>query len=282
VRVSYIGYPDTTGLPTIDYRITEAWLDPFESSQGGIAAPAVACSPESQAGTPVPQETQGAPADACHTERLLRLPRCCWSYAPGEDLPAVGALPAGSTGVFTFGVMNRLVKVTRRMMELWARILSAVPKSRLMVLVAHGVDAEASVRERFLAAGITPARLAFVTHRPRREYLDLFNEVDLGLDTFPYAGMTTTCDALWMGVPTVTLTGQTHVSRTGVSLLSAVGLPDLIARTPEAYVSAAATLAADLPKLAALRAGLRERAAGSPLGDGAGLAAAIEVAYREM
>jgi len=260
VQVTYIGYPDTTGLQTIDYRITDEWHDPFDSAQD--APPGV--------------------SEAYHTEELVRLPRCCWSYAPGEDLPAVGALPAASTGVITFGVMNRLVKVTRQMTELWRRILAVVPHSRLMVLVARGVEAEPSVRERFTKAGIDAGRLLLVPQRPRREYLELLNQVDVGLDTFPYAGMTTTCDALWMGVPTVTLAGQTHVSRTGVSLLSAVGLPELIARTPEQYVEIAVGLASDLPRLAALRAGLRERVGRSPLGDGAGLAAAIEAAYREM
>jgi len=260
VQVSYLGYPDTTGVRTIDYRITDEWHDPFDSAQ------------DAPPGT----------SEAYHTEELIRLPRSCWSYVPGDDLPPAGGLPAASTGGITFGVMNRLVKVTPRMMALWGRILAAVPHSRLMVLVARGVEAEPSVCERFGAAGIDTGRLVFVAHRPRREYLELFNQVDVGLDTLPYAGMTTTCDGLWMGVPTVTLAGQAHVSRTGVSLLSAVGLPELIARTQEQYIETAVGLASDLPRLAALRARLREQVERSALADGAGLAAAIEAAYRDM
>ena len=252
VQVSYLGYPDTTGLPTIDYRITDEWHDPPGMSE------------------------------AYHTEELVRLPRCCWSYGPGKDLPTVGALAADSSGVFTFGIMSRLVKVTPRMMGLWARILTAVPSSRLMVLVARGVETEPSVRERFTAAGVGADRLAFLAHRPRREYLELFGQVDLALDTFPYCGMTTTSDALWMGVPTVTLSGQTHVSRTGVSILHAVGLAELVAQTADEYVDIAVALARDVPRLRELRAGMRERVRASDLSNGTGLAAAIETAFRQM
>jgi protein O-GlcNAc transferase len=260
VQVSYIGYPDTTGLPTIDYRITDEWHDPIDPAQG---------------------QPRGM-TDALHTERLVRLPRCCWAYEPGEDLPAVNRLPAQTTGRVTFGVMNRLVKVTPRMIGLWSRILSAVPDSRLLVLVAPGCELEPTVRERFVEAGIDSQRLVLVPQRPRRAYLELFNQVDVALDPFPYAGMTTTCDALWMGVPTITLAGNTHVSRTGVSLLSAVGLPELIARSPDEYVDIAVRLESDLNRLALLRSGLRDRVTQSSLFDGAGLARAVEAAFREM
>jgi protein O-GlcNAc transferase len=172
--------------------------------------------------------------------------------------------------------------VTPKMIAVWARILSLVPASRLLVLVAQGAEREPSVRARFTNAGIDTGRLLLVAQRPRREYLDLFTQVDVGLDTFPYAGMTTTCDGLWMGVPTVTLAGKTHVSRTGASLMTAVGLAELIAATPEEYVEIAVRLAGDLPRLSGVRAELRERVRRSSLNDGAGLAAAVETGYRWM
>ncbi len=330
VQATYIGYPNTTGLRTMDFRITDAWHDghdePRPSGSGRIHRLAHArgsvgigprCGPYAEARAPLqcrrcphrrtrrPKPPVRAPAalhspdllpltllaatgightgtDAFHTERLVRLPRCCWAYAPGDDLPAAAPLPAEATGQITFGVMNRLVKVTPRMIELWSRILAAVAGSRLLVLVPQGCEADPSVSKLFTDLRVDTKRLHLVPRRQRREYLELFNQIDIALDTSPYAGMTTTCDALWMGVPTVTLAGHTHASRTGVSLLNAVGLPELIARTQQEYIGAATALAADLPKLAALRAGLRERVARSPLADGAGLAAAIEAAYREM
>jgi predicted O-linked N-acetylglucosamine transferase (SPINDLY family) len=178
-------------------------------------------------------------------------------------------------------MLNRLTKVMPRMIRLWADILDRVPGSRLAVLGPHGLS-EANVRAVFARGGIDPARVDVLPPRPRRGYLEHFARIDVLLDPFPYHGMTTTCDGLWMGVPAVTLAGDRHVSTVGVSLLSAVGLPELVAHTPEQYVEVAARLASDLPALAAVRSTLRERTAASPLCDPARVARALEAAYRRM
>jgi predicted O-linked N-acetylglucosamine transferase (SPINDLY family) len=151
-----------------------------------------------------------------------------------------------------------------------------------MVLAARGAEAEPGLIDLFAAGGIDPARVTLVGRRPRRDYLRLYHEADIALDTFPYAGHTTTLDALWMGVPTVTLARRTHVARAGLSVLSAVGLAECVAYTTEQYVDVAARLASDLPRLAELRRGLRQRVTDSPLADARGLAGKLEAAFREM
>jgi tetratricopeptide (TPR) repeat protein len=217
-----------------------------------------------------------------HTEQLVRLPGCCWAYDAGDDPapPEVNELPALSSGRVTFAVFNRLIKATPQMARLWSRVLQRVPNSRLLVLDSPGAG-EASLRAALARLGLS-GDIGISARCPRAEYLGRYHEVDIALDTHPYAGVTTTCDATWMGVPTVTLAGNMHVSRSGVSLLSAVGLPELIAQSAEEYVEIAVRLASDLPRLAALRAGLRERMRQSPLCDGRRLAREIEAAYRDM
>lgn len=246
VQVSFLGYPNTTGVATIDYRITDAVQDP-------------------------PGET-----DAFHTERLIRLNRCCWAYRPDADSPDVNELPAPARGHVTFACLNKLVKVTPRMIALWARILSAVPRSRLMVLAG---GAGSSAADLFATGGIAPDRVQFVPRLPRDPYLRLYHGIDLALDTFPYNGHTTTCDALWMGVPTITLAGTTHVSRAGLNVLTRVGLAELAANDADAYVDAAVSLASDLPRLAAHRTRLREAMSGSVLTDGIGLTRSLEAQF---
>lgn len=253
VQVAYIGYPDTTGLATMDYKITDALHDP-------------------------PGMTE-----RYYTEKLVRLPECCWCYRPDDDAPAVNELPALASGHITFGVLNQLVKATPLVMKLWARVLEAVPGSRLMALVKGGAEQDPAVRRHFADGGIPLSRLVLVGRRPRRQYLELYHQVDVALDTFPFNGHTTTLEALWMGLPTVTLAGVTHCQRAGLSVLSAVGLAEgLVATTPEQYVELAVRLASDLPKLAEMRSGLRERMRRSPLCDGPRVARALEGAYRAM
>lgn len=251
IQVEYCGYPATTGIKAVDYRITDNEVDPPGMS------------------------------DAYYTEELFRVPGCCWCCEP-EDSPDVGPLPMAETGTVTFAVLNRLAKVRPRMIRLWAQILTATPRSRLMVLVARGAENDASIQQLFCDNGIPPERLELVGRRSRDEYLRLYLRADIALDTFPYLGTTTTCDALWMGVPTVTLEGQICVSRSGVSILRAVGAGDCVASSPEQYVDIALRLASQPTRLAELRAGLREQVRQSPLMAYEALTRNLEAAYRTM
>jgi predicted O-linked N-acetylglucosamine transferase (SPINDLY family) len=254
VQVTYIGYPHTTGMRAMDYRIVDAITDP-------------------------------PGADTTHTERLVRLSRPFLCYRPAADAPEVGALPADGAGHVTFCSFNALAKIRRPTVELWGRVLAAVPESR-MILKAPRLQDEAprgAIRGWFKEAGIAADRVEFVAGtKGFLEHLAVYGRADIGLDTFPYHGTTTTCEAMWMGVPVVTRAGGAHRSRVGVSLLTAVGLADLVAATPEEFVSKAAALAGDRERLRGLRAGFRERMRASALMDCAGLARAVEEAYRNM
>jgi len=248
VQATYMGYPNTTGLATVDWRITDAHADP-----------------------------PGA-TEAYHTERLFRLEGCGYSFQPPVGPPEVSALPALGSGEVMFGCLNRPMKLNARVARLWAELVRAVPGSRLLVLNEHGP----AVGELFARAGMPAGRLLVARPRPTHDYLSLYHGIDVALDPFPYGGMTTTCDALWMGVPVVTLAGPAAPSRAGVSLLHGVGHPEWVATIARKYVSIAASLASDLPRLADLRRTLRQRMAASPLCAGPGLARALEAAYRDM
>lgn len=250
VQVSFLGYPNTTGLTSMDYRLTDALHDPPEV------------------------------ADLYHSERLIRLAPCAWCYRPDDHDIAVNALSALSTGQITFGCLNRLSKATPGMLRLWAEILAAVPHSRLMILTATGAEDDAGLVATLTSQGISAHRTIRVGRRPRSAYLQLYSSIDIALDSFPYNGHTTTLDALWMGVPTVTLSGQTHASRAGGSVLSQVGLEHLIASTPIEYVKVATRLASDLRQLGELRHNLRQKMASSALRDEVGYARRIEAVYR--
>ncbi|MBI5780856.1 MAG: tetratricopeptide repeat protein, partial [Rhodocyclales bacterium] len=254
VQVSYLGYPNTTGLPAMDYRLTDEWADP-------------------------PGQ------EAFHTERLVRLPRGFLCYSPGNDTEAAGELPAPAAGHITFGSFNMLPKITPQAVAAWARILTALPGARLVLKNKSLSDPGAAERYVTLFAdqGIDSKRLELVSWLPsRQDHLAFYSRIDIALDTFPYNGTTTTCEALWMGVPVVALAGDRHAGRVGVSLLSRVGLTELIARTPEDYVRLAVDLANDTARLARLRVGLRERMKNSSLCDATGFNADLEQAYREM
>jgi predicted O-linked N-acetylglucosamine transferase (SPINDLY family) len=188
-------------------------------------------------------------------------------------------------GHITFGCFNNSAKISDDMLQLWARILQRVPNSRLLLKnFALGSPPLPERLNAFLAAqGIPTDRLELIPIQPLPlDHLRCYDRIDLALDTFPYHGTTTTCEALWMGVPVVTLAGHRHVSRVGASLLTNVGLTEFVTHSPDAYVEAAVAAARDLPRLAALRAGLRERMQRSPLMDGPRLARGIEAAYRTM
>jgi protein O-GlcNAc transferase len=253
VQASYLGYLGTTGLPAIDYYLTDARADP-----PGLT-------------------------EAHYQEQLVRLPGCGFCYLPGRAPEVSPEPPARQAGVVTFGSLNTLAKLSEEVLVLWARVLAAVPGSQLLLRTGAGRWAEEWVRATLAHRGIAPERVLLAGQMASRlEYLELYHAVDVGLDPFPYNGVTTTCDALWMGVPVVTLAGRTSVSRQGVRFLGSVGLDELIARTPEGYVRLAADVAGDLPRLSALHAGLRERMMRSPLTDAARFTSNLEAAYRGM
>ncbi len=257
VQVAWLGYPATTGLPQIGFRLTDALADP-------------------------PGETEHL-----HSEELVRLPRSflCYGAALSGDKPEVAPLPAPKAGRFTFGSFNRLAKVTPEMIALWAQILRRAPGSRLY-LKSFGLKDPATcalVAGRFAARGIGAERLRLEGFRDcLHDHLLAYHEVDLALDTFPYHGTTTSCEALRMGVPVVTLAGRTHVSRVGVSLMTHLSLPEFVTHTPEAYADIAVAWAGRQGELAKLRQGLRARFMLSPLGDAEGFARDFEAALLEL
>jgi predicted O-linked N-acetylglucosamine transferase (SPINDLY family) len=219
--------------------------------------------------------------ESCHSEQLWRLPQCAWCYQPAASPPIE---PRREVPI-TFGCFNNFAKVTEPMLRLWARILHQVPESRLLLKTwALGSEnAQQRVRRILGEAGIGAERLELRGFEPdRSDHLALYQRLDVALDTFPYHGTTMTCEAMWMGVPVVTLAGKTHASRVGVSLLSNIGLQEFIADSPEEYVRLAAGLAGDLPRLSDLRSTLRQRMEQSPLMDAPRFARDIESAYHAM
>jgi protein O-GlcNAc transferase len=252
VQVTYLGYPATTGLSAIDYRLVTADTDP-------------------------------PGAEAWHSERLYRLPRSMWCYRPLATRPAgAAATPARRSGHITFGAMNNLAKVSDGAVAAWSGILRAVPGSRLVMTGVPAGTAPRHLAARFAAHGVPPERLTLHDRLAQAEYYALLNGIDVALDPFPYNGTTTTCENLWMGVPVVTLTGASSVARSGYALLKCVGLESLAARDAGEYVAIAVALAADLARLDELRTGMRQRMADSALRDEAGLTRDIESAYRAM
>jgi protein O-GlcNAc transferase len=250
VQVSWLGYPGTTGLKTMDYRLTDPYLDP--------------------AGT-----------DDCYTERSIRLPQSYWCYQPIDPTISVNDSPAAKNGYITFACVNNPTKITSAASELWAKILFNVPHSRLLILSPPGTH-RSQIMERFAAEQIDTTRVEFLERTTLLAYLQQFHRVDINLDTFPCGGGTTTCDALWMGVPTVTLRGATAVGRAGMSILSNADLKDWIAQTPDEYVRLATQMAADINGLRELRSRLRAQMEKSPLMDAARFASDIEHAIRAM
>lgn len=255
LQVSWLGYPATTGLNAIGYRITDAIADP-----------------------------EGA-ADADHSERLIRLPRTFLCYRPSGDAPDVAPLPSLAGHPFTFGSFNNLPKINEEVIDVWAEILRKTPGSRLL-LKSRGLgcqDAAERILRAFGDLGIAADRIELITWlRNPGDHLALYSRIDLALDPFPYNGTTTTCEAMWMGVPALTLAGERHAARVGASLLTQVGLEHLIVRTRRDYVARAVQLVAAPQELAAIRSGLRDRMAASPLCDAAAFARDMEAAYRTI
>ena len=253
VQTTYLGYPNTSGLSAIDYRITDRHVDPPEHA-------------------------------TIYTERLQHLPRAFFCYAPPKVAPPVGPLPAASAGHITFGSFNNLAKLNHKVLAAWRAILDALPDARLTVqaLSLNDEQNRADLAALFKQHGISPERFTLLGHTPFDKYLALHNTIDIALDTFPHNGHTVTCHALWMGVPTVVLAGGNSVSRMGVSIMAHLGLDELIAADLESYAATAVRLTGDRVRLAALRAGLRERIKTSALCDGVAFTRDLEAAYRDM
>jgi predicted O-linked N-acetylglucosamine transferase (SPINDLY family) len=250
VQVSFGGYPGGTGLETIEYRLTDPYLDPPGS-------------------------------DGDYLERSVRLPSTFWCYAPLGEEPSVNELPALSKGFVTFGCLNNFCKVNDGVLHLWAKVLSAVVGSQLLLSAPEG-SARQRVTQRLLSLGIDPSRIQFAGWLRRPRYLQLFNQIDISLDTLPYNGHTTSLDSFYMGVPVITRIGKTAPGRAGWSQLSNLGLTELAALNQEQFIQIATTLAADLAKLAEMRSNLRHRMERSPLMDAGAFTRGIEQSYRNM
>jgi protein O-GlcNAc transferase len=248
VQVTWLAYPGSTGLTAIDYRLTDSIIDPPNRDE------------------------------SIYSEKSIRLPGCWVCYNP---LSEATQRPISQKGAITFGSLNNPCKLNARVLRPWARILKELPDSRL-VLLCVSEHQRVQVRRVFEEAGVKSTRIEFLVTCPREQYLRLYDRIDIGLDPWPYNGITTTCDALWMGVPVVSMTGTTPSSHAGASVLAAAGLPELVADSPERLIRLAIDLAKDNSRLLKLRSTLRDQVTKSALMDGPKFAAGVEQAYREM
>jgi len=254
VQITWLGYPATSGLDTIDYRLTDALADPV-----GVT-------------------------ETFYTESLYRLADGFLCYRPPGDAPEVAPPPVLENGYVTFGSCNNLAKVTEQVIEVWARILNNVPRSKLLLKAKAMGDAgvQQRYRDTFAKFGVNPERLDLRSWITGSSHLAVYDLIDIALDSFPFNGTTTTCEAMWSGVPTVVLDGDRHAARVGVSLNSRIGLVDLIAPDIEGYVDLATGLAGDGDELQSFRHGMRERITNSGLLDQQKFSAGVESAFREM
>ena len=237
MQATWLGYLNTTGLLTADFRICDRHTDPLET------------------------------AEAFNTEALLRLPDSQWCYLPVFDVPSAPAREPGSPERVVFGSFNHASKMSDRCIDLWCRVLHAVPGSVIRIFAVPPGQATAALRQRFERQGIDGGRVALHPRSSIDAYFAAIGDVDIALDTFPYNGGTTTLDVLWMQVPLVALAGDRPVARSGVSILSTLGLPELIATSDDDYVATNVRLATDGPWRNELRASLRARLQASPLMD---------------
>jgi protein O-GlcNAc transferase len=255
VQVTWLGYPNTTGLRAMDYRLVDAVTDP-----------------------------EGE-ADAFASEALVRLPGGFLCYGLRDEAPASATPPCLSNGFVTFGSFNNPAKLSAATLDAWAQVLTRLPTARMILKGKPFTDAATRTLYlgRLAKRGVAADRVELVAWLPDdKAHLALYDRVDIALDPFPYNGTTTTCEALWMGVPVVTLRGDRHAGRVSASLLTQVGVTELITGSVEAYVTTAVALAADPARLTDLRRSLRPRMAASSLCDAAGFARKVEEAYRTM
>jgi protein O-GlcNAc transferase len=252
VQVTYLGYPNTSGLKAMDYRITDRIADPLCEI-------------------------------SVHTEKLVRISPCFCCYCPPENAPAVGPLPALQNKAVTFGSTHTLARLNNGLLDQWASLLASMPVSRILIMrtTLKGSSLE-RVFSRFDSRGIDRSRVIIRDKVPSGGHLAVYREIDIFLDSFPWSGHTTACEALWMGVPVVSLRGDRHAGRMVSSVLSCLDMKDCIADTKADYLAVAQGLASNIDKLEKLRATLRDRVAASPLCDGKTFTAGLERAYRTM
>ncbi|HEY8974168.1 MAG TPA: tetratricopeptide repeat protein [Burkholderiaceae bacterium] len=251
VQVGWVGYLGTTGLSRMDYRLCDARTDPL------------------------------ALAQPFHTERLVHLPTSQWCYRP-MLVEAIGEAPFERNGHLTFGSFNASLKLSDAVLQRWGEALARLPGSRLRVANINSERKRAAIREALARQGVAGDRVEFLARVPLNKYFDLYNGVDIALDSFPYGGGTTTLDALWMGVPVATAVGETSVSRSAASVLAEVGLDDWVAPSLEAFVDRVVERASDREALRRLRRELRPRLQASPLTDMPRFVRDLEAAYRAM
>jgi protein O-GlcNAc transferase len=253
IQAGWFGYMNTTGLSAIDYRLTDGWLDP-------------------------PGES-----DAFYTETLFRLPSAA-CFQPDPESPNVGPLPALRNGFVTVASLNQWTKVTEITKDIWSQIVLRVPSARLVVVALGGDDCDvrAAILREFVARGVPGERIEVRGFRPLKQFLAFLNDVDFALDPFPYGGGTTTLQAAWMGVPTVTLQSDSELGRSTPGILGALELPELVTTDADRYICTAVALAGDSTRLAGYRAQLRERFRRSSLMDAVPLTRSVEAAYRAM
>jgi predicted O-linked N-acetylglucosamine transferase (SPINDLY family) len=254
IQIAFGAYPGGTGVDAMDFRISDPWLDPPDS-------------------------------DGNYVEKTLRLPGSFWCYDPAAmgvaREPAVNPPPALENHFVTFGCLNNSAKVNDGVLLLWSRVLAAVKDSRLLLMTPEGA-ARRHVLEILQKQGIESSRVEMVGMQSNRDYFRTYQRIDIGLDTQPYNGHTTSLDSFWMGVPVVTLVGKTVVGRAGWSQLCNLNLKELAAQTPEQFVEIAVKLAGDIPRLTELRASLRDRMLKSPLTDAKQFAAGMESIYSKL
>jgi protein O-GlcNAc transferase len=260
VQVSWLAYPGTTGMSQMDYRITDRYIDSPAHDRGELGEPYVDSSP-------------------FYSERSIVMPDTFWCYDPMTTEHPVSPLPALQSGAITFGCLNNFPKINVAVLRLWARVLVAVERSRLLLRVP-GRELRRRVLLELEQQGVDPTRVELVDTRPRPQYLSTYGRIDICLDTFPYNGHTTSLDALWMGVPVITRVGKTVVGRAGLCHALNLGLPELAAYDDDQFVDIAVALAGDTQRLEAIRSGLRDRMVRSPLMDAPRFARHLEAAYR--
>lgn len=254
IQVTYLGYPNTTALSTMDYRLTDMHTDPVGQDQ-------------------------------YYTETLYRLPHTFLCYRPPTSLPPIKESPCSKNGYITIGTSNNLFKINRNVIHVWAQILHAVPHAKLSIKNKQFNDQ--GIKERYIRhfteLGIASSRLAFHPYAQTYiQHLQWYNTIDIALDTFPYNGTTTTCEALIMGRPVITLEGSHHVSRVGVSILKNAGHPEFIARDPDTYINLVTMLSQNQEHLISLHQTIRSEVETSLLCNGKAFTAQLEDAYREM